>query len=120
MRYQVLARKLRPQKFQEVVGQQHVIRSLQNAILKGRLGHAYLFAGTRGVGKTTVARIFAKALRCESPEQDGNSCGKCKKAIEHQETAFIRQRYNKVTDMLCKDCNNMRKTLAFMFSPHFN
>jgi DNA polymerase-3 subunit gamma/tau len=63
--YQVIARKWRPQVFEEVVGQQHVVKTLQNAILSGRIAHAFLFAGQRGVGKTSLARIMAKALNCE-------------------------------------------------------
>ncbi|MCK5072126.1 MAG: DNA polymerase III subunit gamma/tau [Bacteriovoracaceae bacterium] len=82
MTYQVLARKLRPQKFQEVIGQLHIIRSLQNSIIRQKPGHAYLFAGTRGVGKTTIARIFAKALRCDSPNTDGNSCNQCNSCLD--------------------------------------
>ena len=74
--YQVIARKWRPQNFTDVVGQEHVVRTLQNAIRSGRTAHAYLFVGPRGVGKTTLARIFAKALNCRSPV-DGNPCGQC-------------------------------------------
>ena len=74
--YQVIARKWRPQTFADVVGQEHVVRTLRNAIRSGRTAHAYLFVGPRGVGKTTLARIFAKALNCLDP-QDGNPCGKC-------------------------------------------
>ncbi|MFO7821412.1 MAG: DNA polymerase III subunit gamma/tau [Lentisphaeria bacterium] len=65
MSYQVLARKCRPQRFSEIVGQEHITRTLQNAIVRERVGHAYLFVGPRGTGKTTTARIFAKALNCE-------------------------------------------------------
>ena len=77
MAYQVLARKWRPRTFGEVVGQRHITRSLQNAICRNRLGHAYLLAGTRGIGKTSVARIFAKSLRCENPTESGDFCGQC-------------------------------------------
>lgn len=77
MSYVVLARKWRPKKFQEVIGQSHVTRSLQNAILKQKIGHAYLMVGTRGVGKTSIARIFAKAIRCEKLTTDGNACNEC-------------------------------------------
>lgn len=77
MTYQVLARKWRPKKFQDVIGQEAITRSLQNAIKRGRLGHAYLFTGTRGIGKTSVARLFAQAIRCEALTPDGNPCGIC-------------------------------------------
>ena len=65
MSYQVLARKWRPQFFKDMVGQEHVMRALINALDNQRLHHAYLFTGTRGVGKTTIARILAKCLNCE-------------------------------------------------------
>ena len=64
MSYQVLSRKWRPKKFEDVIGQEHITTSLVNALKRGRAGHAYLFTGTRGVGKTSVARIFAKSIRC--------------------------------------------------------
>src|SRR6516162_3878023 len=65
MSYQVLARKWRPKRFAELVGQEHVVRALSNALDSDRMHHAFLFTGTRGVGKTTIARIFAKSLNCE-------------------------------------------------------
>ena len=77
MAYQVLARKWRPKQFEEVVGQDHVTRTLQNAIKQERLAHAYLFTGTRGVGKTSIARLFAKAIRCEDRKPDFNPCLVC-------------------------------------------
>ena len=64
MSYQVIARKYRPQRFADVVGQEHVTDTLSNAIKQSRIAHAYLFCGPRGTGKTTIARIFAKALNC--------------------------------------------------------
>jgi len=76
MKYQVLARKWRPRNFSEVVGQDHIVTSLTNALQHDRLHHAYLFTGTRGVGKTTIARILAKAINCEN-RQNYNPCGVC-------------------------------------------
>jgi DNA polymerase-3 subunit gamma/tau len=77
MAYQVLARKWRPKQFEEVVGQAHVTRTLQNAIKQEKLAHAYLFTGTRGVGKTSIARLFSKAIRCENRKPDLNPCLVC-------------------------------------------
>src|ERR1700691_1033081 len=79
MSYKVIARKYRPQTFSEIVGQQHVTRTLANAIGSNRVAHAYIFSGVRGVGKTTTARILAKALNCASgptanPDNTGDSC----------------------------------------------
>ena len=81
MGYQVLARKWRPQNFLEMVGQQHVLRALVNALDNDRLHHAYLFTGTRGVGKTTVARILAKCLNCEQGVSS-TPCGVCASCVE--------------------------------------
>ena len=74
--YQALYRKWRPQTFDDVVGQKHITETLKNQVKTGRLSHAYIFIGTRGTGKTTCARILAKAVNCENPV-DGNPCGKC-------------------------------------------
>lgn len=74
--YQVLARKWRPKKFDEVIGQSHITNTLINAIKSEKIAHAYLFTGTRGVGKTTIARLFAKAIRCENLI-DNNPCNEC-------------------------------------------
>jgi DNA polymerase-3 subunit gamma/tau len=81
MAYQVLARKYRPKKFRELVGQEHVARSLQHALERDRVAHAYLFSGPRGVGKTSVARIFAQALNCTGGE-DFEPCGCCSNCQE--------------------------------------
>lgn len=76
MSYTALYRKFRPISFEDVKGQDHIITTLQNQIKANRIGHAYLFCGTRGTGKTTVAKIFAKAVNCEQPA-DGSPCGEC-------------------------------------------
>jgi DNA polymerase-3 subunit gamma/tau len=80
MSYQVIARKWRPQTFADVVGQQHVTRTLSNAIQSGRVAHAYIFSGARGVGKTTTARILAKALNCSKgpAAEPCNECDSCR------------------------------------------
>ena len=80
MSYKVIARKYRPQTFTEIVGQQHVTQTLANAIKSNRVAHAYIFSGVRGVGKTTCARILAKALNCvkgPTAEPD-NTCDSCR------------------------------------------
>ena len=84
MSYQVLARKWRPANFEEMVGQEHVLQALINALDSQRLHHAYLFTGTRGVGKTTIARIFAKSLNCESGISS-KPCGSCSSCLEIDE-----------------------------------
>lgn len=76
MSYQALYRKFRPTEFEDVKGQEHIVTTLKNQIKADRIGHAYLFCGTRGTGKTTVAKIFAKAVNCEHPV-DGSPCGEC-------------------------------------------
>ncbi|ELL02513.1 DNA polymerase III subunit gamma/tau [Neisseria meningitidis] len=81
MAYQVLARKWRPKTFADLVGQEHVVKALQNALDEGRLHHAYLLTGTRGVGKTTIARILAKSLNCENA-QHGEPCGVCQSCTQ--------------------------------------
>ena len=76
MSYTALYRKYRPSEFEDVKGQEHIVTTLKNQIKADRIGHAYLFCGTRGTGKTTVAKIFAKAVNCEHPV-DGSPCGEC-------------------------------------------
>jgi len=88
MSYQVLARKWRPRGFDQVVGQEHVLRALINALDSDRLHHAYLFTGTRGVGKTSLARVFAKALNCERGVSSA-PCGECSSCVEVDEGRFV-------------------------------
>src|SRR6266700_3983936 len=88
MSYQVLARKWRPRTFESLVGQEHVVRALRHALDQKRLHHAYLFAGTRGVGKTTLARILAKSLNCETGISS-RPCGKCSACVEIDAGRFI-------------------------------
>jgi DNA polymerase-3 subunit gamma/tau len=88
MSYQALARKWRPRRFSELVGQEHVVRALTHALDSGRLHHAFLFTGTRGVGKTTIARIFAKSLNCEKGPTS-NPCGECSACAEIDAGRFV-------------------------------
>ena len=91
MAYQVTARKWRPQRFDDVVGQEHITATLKNAIKTGRIAHAFLFTGPRGVGKTTTARILAKALNCENPIdfEPCNECSICKSINDSQSMDII-------------------------------
>lgn len=90
MSYQVIARRCRPETFEEVIGQPHAVRTLQNAIRLGRIAHAYLFSGARGVGKTSVARIMAKALNCENGPTPSpcNQCSNCRE-ISHTNSVDV-------------------------------
>jgi DNA polymerase-3 subunit gamma/tau len=89
MSYIVLARKWRPKRFAEMVGQEHVLRALGNALDSGKVHHAFLFTGTRGVGKTTIARILAKSLNCETAGVSSNPCGTCAACREIDEGRFV-------------------------------
>ncbi|WP_295937938.1 DNA polymerase III subunit gamma/tau, partial [uncultured Xanthomonas sp.] len=88
MSYLVLARKWRPKRFAELVGQEHVVRALTNALDSGRVHHAFLFTGTRGVGKTTIARIFAKSLNCEQGTS-ADPCGQCAACLDIDAGRYI-------------------------------
>jgi DNA polymerase-3 subunit gamma/tau len=93
MSYLVLARKYRPRNFTEMVGQEHVVQALTNALTQQRLHHAYLFTGTRGVGKTTVSRILAKSLNCQGPDGQGGitatPCGVCQACTDIDSGRFV-------------------------------
>ena len=93
MSYLVLARKYRPRNFTEMVGQDHVVQALSNALTTGRLHHAYMFTGTRGVGKTTVSRILAKSLNCQGPDGQGGitaiPCGVCQACTDIDSGRFV-------------------------------
>lgn len=107
MSYQVLARRWRPQKFADVVGQEHITRTLQNAIAQERLAHGFLFTGPRGVGKTSTARILARAINCEragqiKPVEPCNECETCRALLEDRELDVVEidgASYNKVEDI---------------------
>src|SRR5499426_4118855 len=89
MSYQVLARKWRPRTFAELVGQEHVVTALTNALTRGRLHHAYLLTGTRGVGKTTIARILAKSLNCITNGVTSTPCGTCAACLDIDAGRFV-------------------------------
>ena len=88
MSYTALYRKWRPTSFEEVRGQDHIVKTLKNQINSGRIGHAYLFCGTRGTGKTSIAKIFARAVNCEHPV-DGSPCGECSMCRQIEEGASL-------------------------------
>ena len=88
MSYEALARRWRPRRFEDMLGQEHVLRALTNALDQDRLHHAYLFTGTRGVGKTTIARIFAKSLNCEKGVSS-TPCGECSACTQVDEGRFL-------------------------------
>ena len=118
MDYQVLARKYRPQRFQEVVGQPHVTTLLQNAVRSGRITHAYLFSGPRGTGKTTTARLLAMALNCEhSDKPTPDPCGKCSscKEIANSRSLDV-QEIDGASNSKVDDIRELRGTINYVAS----
>ena len=113
MDYKVLARRYRPARFSDVVGQEHVVRTLVNAIKAGRIAHAYLFAGSRGVGKTSTARIFAKALNCPN-KTDYEPCCECDvcRAISEGEDMDVIE-MDGASNRGIDDIRNLRENVAF-------
>jgi len=117
MSYQVIARKYRPQTFAEVVGQEHITRTLQNAILENRIHHAYLFTGIRGIGKTTLARILSKALNCKSPVKSPlpEPCNKCPACLEITNGASIDiQEIDGASNTGVDDVRELRERVKFL------
>ena len=89
MSYMALYRKFRPTRFSEVKGQDHIVKTLENQMRTGRIGHAYLFCGTRGTGKTTVAKILAKAVNCEHPVDTVFTCNRKVQSLYHRRGAYV-------------------------------
>lgn len=109
MEYQVSARKYRPASFASVVGQEALTTTLKNAVKSGKLAHAFLFCGPRGVGKTTCARIFAKTINCENPSADGDACGECESC-----RAFAEQRSYNVFELDAASNNSVENIKQLM------
>ena len=107
MTYQVLARKWRPREFSSLIGQQAVVTALTNALREGRIAQAYLFSGIRGVGKTTAARLFAKALNCELGPERG-PCNECTTCRERNYTTEKNRRNDQARLELRKYCPRCR------------
>lgn len=107
--YIVSARKYRPMTFDSVVGQQALTTTLKNAVVSGKLAHAYLFCGPRGVGKTTCARIFAKAINCFNPHEDGEACNECESCV-----AFNEQRSYNIVELDAASNNSIDSIKALI------
>ncbi len=114
MPYEVFARKWRPQLFEEVIGQEHITQTLKNALLSDRSAHAYLFSGARGVGKTSVARILAKALNCRKG-QGGNPCNKCTSCIEITNGSSVdAQEIDGASNRGIDEIRNLRENIRYL------
>lgn len=117
MSYQVIARKYRPQRFADIVGQEHITRTLQNAVIEGRLHHGYLFTGIRGIGKTTLARIFSKILNCKAPvmEPMPEPCNKCSSCIEITNGSSINvQEIDGASNNSVEDVREIRERVKYL------
>lgn len=112
--YQVLARKWRPNKFSEVKGQDHIIQTLKNSILNNRIASGYIFSGSRGVGKTSVARLFAKSLCCEDIQEGAEPCNKCKSCLEIANNSAIDiQEIDGASNNSVDDVRNIRENIVY-------
>lgn len=109
MEYQVSARKYRPMSFASVVGQEALTTTLKNAVKSGKLAHAFLFCGPRGVGKTTCARIFAKTINCQNPDNEGEACGQCESC-----QAFAEQRSYNIFELDAASNNSVENIKQLM------
>jgi len=114
MPYEVFARRWRPQLFEEVIGQEHITQTLKNALLSDRSAHAYLFSGARGVGKTSVARILAKALNCRKGQR-GNPCNKCTSCIEITNGSSVdAQEIDGASNRGIDEIRNLRENIRYL------
>ena len=101
MEHLALYRKYRPKSFDEVIGQEHITKALANQVALGKISHAYLFTGSRGIGKTSIARIFARAVNCEN-NKNGSPCGECEacKRLENQSAHILIKSLLEVCELL--------------------